>query len=264
MIGDEWWLSPQRLAPHLTATQELVVLARALHRRGYDDHLAGHITVRASGDTLLCNPWFLLWDEFGVDDVIRIDLDGNVVEGQWPAPPGIPLHLALHRARSDVGVAVHNHPRWSTTWADRGLAPQIYDQTGALTDAAVAVVDEYEGGVDNIELAASAISAMGDAPIGLLAGHGVFVVGQTVPEVFIRCAAFEWRCRRAFEVESANHTGRPLRPDVARAVGQAVDTNGFPGYWEGAVRAELRSDPSLLQQGAGDMFRPHIERGVPT
>ncbi len=49
--------------------------------------------------TLLCNPWLLTWEEFGPDDVIRIDLEGNVVEGNWPAPLGIPLHLELHKAR---------------------------------------------------------------------------------------------------------------------------------------------------------------------
>ena len=120
-----WQLNEHNLVPELTPAEEIVLLARALYRRGYDDHLAGHITVRSEDDTLLCNPWFLLWDEFAAEDVIRIDLKGNLVEGRWPPPPGIPLHLALHQARSDVNVAVHNHARWSTTWADRGRAPTI-------------------------------------------------------------------------------------------------------------------------------------------
>ena len=235
-----------RLAPDLSPAEQIVVMARALHRRGYDDHLAGHITVRRDDDTLLCNPWFLLWDEFGVDDVIRIDLDGRVLEGRWPVPPGIPLHLALHRMREDITVAVHNHARWSITWANRRRAPEIYDQTGALTAATVAVVDEYEGGVNDLGMASRAISAMGDARIGLLAGHGVFVLGDTVPEVFLRCAVFEWRCRRALELEPPE-LARPLDAGVARAVGEAVDSKGFPGYWEAAVRNEIRADAALLR-----------------
>ena len=75
---------------------EMVLLARTLWREGYDDHLAGHITYNLGDGTLLCNPWLLTWEEFGPDDVIRIDHDGNVVEGDWPAPLGIPLHLELH------------------------------------------------------------------------------------------------------------------------------------------------------------------------
>jgi L-ribulose-5-phosphate 4-epimerase len=240
-----WRVSQHCLAPELTQAEEIVLLARALYRRGYDDHLAGHITVRSDDDTLLCNPWFLLWDEFTAEDVIRIDLKGNLLEGRWPPPPGIPLHLALHDIRNDVNVAVHNHARWSTTWADRGRAPTIYDQSGALTAAPVAVVAEYEGGVDEIERAASAVHSMGDARIGLLAGHGVFVLGDSVPEVFRVCSTFEWRCRRALAVESGDWTGRPLRDEIVDTLGPGADAYGYPGYWEAAVRQELRSDPTI-------------------
>ena len=41
------------------------MLARALWREGYNDHLAGHITVNLGDGTLLCNPWLLTWAEIG-------------------------------------------------------------------------------------------------------------------------------------------------------------------------------------------------------
>ena len=82
-----------RLLPELDLRTEMVVLARTLWREGFDDHLAGHITVNQHDGTLLCNPWLLTWEEFRPQDVIRIDLEGNVVEGDWPVPLGIPLHL---------------------------------------------------------------------------------------------------------------------------------------------------------------------------
>ena len=99
----------ERLLPDLDVRTEMVLLARTLWREGYDDHLAGHMTVNQGDGTLLCNPWLLTWEEFGPGDVIRIDLEGNVVEGDWPVPLGIPLHLELHRARPEVQVAVLFH-----------------------------------------------------------------------------------------------------------------------------------------------------------
>jgi hypothetical protein len=51
--------TPDQLLPELTLRQEFVVLARALWREGYADHLAGHITVNLGDGTLLCNPWFI-------------------------------------------------------------------------------------------------------------------------------------------------------------------------------------------------------------
>ena len=138
----------EKLIPDLTPREELVVLARALWREGYNDHLAGHITVNLGDGTLLCNPWLMTWAELRPSQVLRIDLDGRVVEGDWPVPLGIPLHLELHKAREDVGWAVHNHPLFGTVWADLGELPPILDQSSALGGGTLVLVDEYEGAVN--------------------------------------------------------------------------------------------------------------------
>ena len=185
---------PDALLPELTLSQEFVLLARALWREGYADHLAGHITVNLGDGTLLCNPWFLTWEELRPSQLIRIDLDGNVVEGDWPAPLGIPLHLELHRARHDVGVAMHSHPLFGTVWADMGEIPPVYDQSSGLGGGGdLVLVDEYGGGVDSSAAARDAVVAMGEAELALLAGHGVFVLGSTIRAVFQRAGAVELR-----------------------------------------------------------------------
>lgn len=122
-------VSTDALLPPLTPQLEVVLLARTLWREGYDDHLAGHITHKQPDGTFYTNPWFLLWDEFTPDDVVRIDIDGNVLEGRWPAAPGVKLHLELHKLRHDVDVAVHNHPRFATLWANARRIPPCLDQT---------------------------------------------------------------------------------------------------------------------------------------
>ena len=49
----------KQLMPELTPPEELALLARALWREGYDDHLAGHITISRGDGTLWCSPWLL-------------------------------------------------------------------------------------------------------------------------------------------------------------------------------------------------------------
>jgi ribulose-5-phosphate 4-epimerase/fuculose-1-phosphate aldolase len=105
------------VAGSLSAAAEVAVLARALHRVGYDDHLAGHITYNLGDGTLLANPFELFWDELRASDIVRVDLDGNIVEGRHSVTPAIQLHLAIHRRREDVRVAVHHHPLYATVWA---------------------------------------------------------------------------------------------------------------------------------------------------
>jgi len=260
-----------RLIPELTPHQELALLARALWREGYDDHLAGHITMNLGDGTLLCNPWLLTWEEIRPEHVLHINLNGDVVEGEWPVPLGIPLHLELHKRRPDIAWAAHSHPRFGTVWAGMGEVPPILDQSSALGGGGhLVLVDEYSGPVNDPSSAGRAVEAMGDASLALLAGHGVFVLGGSARAVHQRAVALEQRCRNAWYARAA---GNPVGSRGSRGSGGSADSRGsggsadsagsllpasfiermaagdgegFHGFFEAAVRIELRSDPTLL------------------
>jgi L-ribulose-5-phosphate 4-epimerase len=232
------------LLPELSAREELVLLARTLWREGYDDHLAGHITYRQDDGTLLCNPWYLLWEELVPGDVLRIDTKGNVLEGDRPVPPGIPLHLELHRRRPDVRVAVHNHPRYATIWAAARRIPGCFDQSSALGGGRLVLVDEYDGPVNDPGSAARAVEAMGQADMALLANHGVFIVAGSIRAAHQRAVALEQRCTHAWQVEAIGG-GREL-PEPARSFFERSDGEGFIGFWEAMARREIRLDPGVL------------------
>ena len=231
--------------PDLTPAQELALLARCLFSEGYDDHLAGHITYKQPDGTFLVNPFGLTWDELRASDVMRIDAQGNELEGKWTVTPAITLHLAIHALRDDVTLAVHNHPRWSTIWADLGRAPDIFDQTGAQYGGDVAVCSEYDGPVNDPANAAAAARALGHADVCLLANHGIIVLGSSVQEVYLRAMSFEWRCRRAWEVAVAGG-GRPMDARIAARFGAMFSRTSFPGLFAAMSRRELRRDPMLL------------------
>lgn len=231
--------------PELSPAAEVALLARMLHREGYDDHLAGHITYRQPDETLLVNPFGLTWDEVKASDVMRIDMDGNVVEGPWTVTPAITLHVELHRARPDVGVALHNHPRWGTIWADLQRVPPVYDQSSAMVAGDVALYDEYGGTVNGVDEARKAVAALGDARMALLANHGVFVVGKDIAQAHHRCVTLEWRCRQAWHVEAVGK-GVPVSPEFVARFGGAFDRMAFPGLFEAMARRELRADPTVL------------------
>ena len=240
-------LSADRLLPDLTIKQEIVLLARALWREGYNDHLAGHITVNMHDGTLLCNPWLLLWNELRPEHIIRIDMDGKLVEGDWPVPLGIPLHLELHKARPDVEVAVHNHPLYGTVWADLGEIPPPLDQSSVLGGGGdVVIVREYGGSVDDAGSASAAVAAMGDAELVLLSGHGTFVLGNSIRAVHQRAVALEQRCQRAWHVRVAGGDMKSPLPEWFIDRMKQSDGDKFHGFWEAMVRQELRADPTLL------------------
>ncbi len=233
--------------PTLTPPQELAILARGLWRRGYRDHIAGHITVNRGDETLWCNPRLLRWDEIRPEHAIVINLDGDVLEGDWPAPAGIPLHLALRRARPDIGVVVHGHPLYSTVWAGIGEVPPAMDQTSATGSGDPVLVAQYAGTVNDDSAAETTAARMGNAELALLAGHGVVVTAPTVAAAYRRAVALELRCKRAWHALVV--ADGPIRSPLPGAFLEWCRQGGFgvpPGYWEAAVRAELRAEPSLL------------------
>src|SRR3546814_16656164 len=112
--------------PRLSPPAEVALLARVLHRDGYDDHLAGHITYQQPDGTFLTNPLELAWDELRPEDIATLDADGSQIAGCWTVPPATGHHLALHRLRPAITHAAHNHPTSATIPAAAPPTPPIH------------------------------------------------------------------------------------------------------------------------------------------
>ena len=126
--------------------------------------------------------------------------------------------------------------------------PPILDQSSALGGGRLVLVDEYSGPVNDAGSAGRAIEAMGDATAALLAGHGVFVLGNSARAVHQRAVALEQRCRGAWHVRAAGGTGATVLPaGVPRADGRQR-RRGVPRLLRGrrAGRAAGRPDVAGL------------------
>jgi len=131
-------------------------------------------------------------------------------------------------------------------WADLGELPPILDQSSALGGGTLVLVDEYEGPVNDASSAQSAVEKMGDASMALLAGHGVFVLGGSARAAHQRAVALEQRCQHAWYARVAGGARVSRVPQAFIDLVAASDGEGFIGFWEAAVRAELAADPLLL------------------
>jgi ribulose-5-phosphate 4-epimerase/fuculose-1-phosphate aldolase len=232
----------------LSPEAEVALLARMLYRDGYNDHNWGHITYLQPDGTLLLTPWEVPWDEMRASDILRIDASGNLLSGRWTVTPAIALHLAAHRLRSDVTVAVHHHSEWGAVWASLGEVPGVYNQTSAGVSGDLALYDEYTADVTYDDVAERNVLAMEDNVAAILAHHGVFVVADSVQRAHQRCVNLEQRCRMAWRVKALGaDKGSPMAQAAVDALVRAkLGNKGGNRFYHGMIRREVLADPHVL------------------
>lgn len=232
----------------LSPEAEVAVLARMLNSEGYNDHNWGHISYLQEDGTILLNPWEVPWDEVRASDILRIDANGKLLSGRWTVTPAVALHLAAHRLRPDVKVAVHHHSEWGTIWASLGQVPEIYNQSSASIGGELALYDEYEADVTFADVAEANVRAMGHNNAAILASHGVFVLADSIQRAHQRCVALETRCRTAWRVKALGpDKGVPMRkPAVDGLVESVLAGKSGKRFYHGMVRREVLRDPTVL------------------
>ncbi len=232
------------LLPELSDAAQVALMCRMLFQEGWNDHIAGHITYRLDDGRVLTNPWELAWDEITAGDVVTLNEQGEVTDGDWNVSPAIGLHIQLHQLRPAVNVVIHNHAHYSGIWANLQRIPGVFDQTSAYVDGPLPLYNEYRGTFEDGDKTMAAATALGDAKWALLANHGALVVGKDLRQAHLRALTLEWRSRRAYEVELAGG-GVPLT-EAQIAAAARPDANGFPFLWEAMARRELQRDESVL------------------
>lgn len=238
---------PNNLVQQMRPQQQLALLLRILARQGYDDKLAGHISYKDCEDgSLLVNPNGIFWKDVCAKDILRVDSNAKVIEGVHPVNPTIYFHTELHKARLDIGVAIHNHPPYGTIWAAAAELPPLLDQTGANGGGKAVLYDDYEGAVLKKEIAAEQARHYGDADMAILVQHGVLVTGANIGLTLVRALCFEWRCRKAYEVRCASLNGRELPQTIADELAVYAQEYGDM-LFEAYGQHELAIDPRVLE-----------------
>ena len=235
--------APRRLPPAgapLDARQELAVALRHLDDAGFCENLTGHISV-ALGDRLLANPWGLWWREVTAADILTLDADGRVVEGDLDVTPAIHLHTELHRVRPDARVVVHNHPPYAATLAAIGELPDLVHQNSSILAGEMVLVDDYDGEIDRPRLGAALAEMIGDASVALLVSHGVIVTAPTMAEAVYKSVLFERTCRLHWQVRVMGARSRPIAEVFQRQLKASLVERAATVYWHGVIR-QLRAD----------------------
>ncbi|MEB3051239.1 aldolase [Mycolicibacter sp. MYC123] len=163
--------------------QKLALTCRALSDRGHDSGLAGQITARAEAPgTYYTQRLGLGFDEITEDNLLLVDEDLNVIEGEGMANPANRFHSWIYRARPDVQCIVHTHPFHvaALSMLETPLVVSHMDTTPLYDDCAFLPL--WPGVPVGNEEGEMISAAIGDKKAILLAHHGQIVAGASVEE----------------------------------------------------------------------------------
>jgi len=183
--------------------QRLVDAIRMLERAGYIDH-NGHASARRDATSFYINSGASVRGALTVDDIVTVDLGGNLVEGTAKPPLEYHIHSEIYRARPDINAVMHTHPQWSTflTMTGTQYLP-VYAQGVLVGD--MPVLDSVLS-INTKPMGETLAAALGRRPAVLLKAHGAVAVGADIVECFALAAYIE---ENAYRQYMAMQIGQP-------------------------------------------------------
>lgn len=183
---------------------DLAALYRLLAHFRMTDLIDTHISARVPGPDahFLINRYGLLFDEMRASDLVKVDLDGRVVDGRAVAGDarfrvnraGFTIHSAVHAARPDLHWVIHTHTAagGAVSAQEAGLLPISQH---ALKFHGKLGYHDYEGIALDLGERQRLVADLGSYNAMILRNHGLLVGGHTVADAFSEIWFLERACQ---------------------------------------------------------------------
>jgi ribulose-5-phosphate 4-epimerase/fuculose-1-phosphate aldolase len=230
---------------------DLAAAYRLAALNGWDDLVYTHIsaTVPDEPGHFLINPFGLGFDEVCASNLVKIDLEGNIVgASEHPVnATGFAIHAAVHAARADAVCVMHLHNTAgiAVSLQAAGLLPASQH---ALRFHRQLAYHEYEGLAFTPKEAERLVAHLGDKPAMLLRNHGTLTAGRTVAEAYVLMATLIKACEIQLQAQSGGmELVLPSAAVAARTAEQLLDGGAVEGVleWPALLRKLDRIDRSF-------------------
>lgn len=164
----------------------------------WTDHIYTHFSARVPGaqEHFLINAYGLLFSEITASNLVKIDLDGNIISdpsGLGINQAGFVIHSAIHRARPDLQAVLHTHTKDGAAVSAQkdGLLPLSQH---ALAYYSRITYHEYEGVALDLDEQQRLVNDLGHSNVMILRNHGLLAGGATIEHAFRELHGLERAC----------------------------------------------------------------------
>jgi ribulose-5-phosphate 4-epimerase/fuculose-1-phosphate aldolase len=196
--------------------QHLAAAYRIFASRGFDEGVAGHISVRDPCliDHFWLNPLSTHFSLIRVSDLILVNEQGEVVEGNEPInAAAFAIHSAIHKRRPDVDAACHAHSVHGKAFSAFGRELDMITQDSIRFYKNHGVYKDFGGVVLASEEGERIADALGDGKAAILQNHGILTVGKTVDEAAFWFLSLDKTCQAQLLVDAAS-AGSGHKPKI--------------------------------------------------
>ena len=219
--------------------QEICEVGHRLYAHGFVAANDGNISVKVNENEFYCTPTGVSKGSLTPDMIIKIDAEGNKLEGTLNPSSEIKMHLRVFRERPDVNAVVHAHPPVATAFTvagiplDRYILPEAVLTIGDVPTCAYATPS-------TMEIPDSLMPYIQEHDAFMLKNHGALTVGNTLTRAFFTMEEVEFNAKI---MKYAMELGR-IQEISEEKMYELMDLRvkmGLPGKHPGYKTAEERA-----------------------
>ena len=161
----------------------------------------GHVSVRIPGtDQVLIQSRYSSRATLTSKDIVTVDLQGNLLEGEDEPPSETPIHTSIYRARKDVGSVAHLHCHYAVLLSMSGVAFAPVCNDGVLFARDGVPLFPHSWNIGSSKRGEALAETLGGAKAALMKGHGAVVVSEVLEGLFQTAYQLEQNARYQYEL----------------------------------------------------------------
>lgn len=187
-----------------------------LQRKGLVIYTWGNVSgIDREEGLVVIKPSGVSYDTMKADDMVVLDLQGNIIEGKYKPSTDTPTHLVLYNTYPEIGGVVHTHSEWATTFAQAGMdipafgtthADYFYGNIPCTRDLTSDEIDgEYEKETGNVIVETIGDKDPFEIPAIVVKNHGPFAWGKDADSAVYNAVVLDKVAEMAYKTMTLNN-----------------------------------------------------------
>lgn len=197
--------------------QDVLEYARRSYKQELFAGTSGNLSIYSKDDNLMViTPSSIPYETMSIEDIMVIDLDGNIIEGKNRPSSEWRMHATVYKNKPEVGAVIHTHSPYATSFAvSKETIPVVLIEMVPFLGGDIHVAGFGMPGTDAVGI--NAVAALEERNACLLESHGVLAVGPNLPRAHT-CAIYTEDVAKIYHFAKCHGNANVISQDIVQAM----------------------------------------------